>query len=126
MRVVVPGDVRVGRGGGEEEGVEVGVPAPVRLLLLQVRRVWEHGRGEGIEEVLAALDKHRDWSERTGERDRRRRERAAAEIEAIALGEVRERFSKVHGSSALDASAARVVAGQADPYTAADELIASL
>jgi hypothetical protein len=32
----------------------------------------------------------------------------------------------VHGSAALDAAAARVVAGQADPYTAADELVASL
>ena len=52
--------------------------------------------------------------------------RAAAEIEAIALGEVRARFAQVHGSAALDASAARVVAGETDPYTAADELVASL
>ena len=49
-----------------------------------------------------------------------------AEIEAIALGEVRARFGHVHGSAALDASAARVVAGELDPYTAADELVESL
>jgi GTPase len=83
-------------------------------------------RAEGVDDVLAALDKHRDWLARSGEFDRRRQERAAAEIEAIAVGEVRARFAEVHGSAALGASAARVVAGELDPYTAADELVASL
>jgi LAO/AO transport system ATPase len=82
--------------------------------------------GDGVPDVLAALDKHRDWLHRSGEFTRRRQARAAAEIEAIALGEVRARFSDVHGSAALGASAARVVAGELDPYTAADELVASL
>ena len=49
------------------------------------------------------------WSEH-GELERRRQARAATEIEAIALGEVRQRFAAVHGSSALDAAAARVAA----------------
>ncbi len=83
-------------------------------------------RGEGVEELLAALDKHREWLERSGERDRRRRDRAAAEIEAIALDTVRGRFAGMHGSSALERSAGRVVAGQTDPYTAADDLVAAL
>jgi LAO/AO transport system kinase len=39
---------------------------------------------------------------------------------------VRLRFAGVHGSAALDAAAARVVDGRTDPYTAADELVASL
>jgi LAO/AO transport system kinase len=82
--------------------------------------------GDGVPDVLAALDKHRDWLHRSGEFTRRRQARAAAEIETIALGEVRARFSDVHGSAALGASAARVVAGELDPYTAADELVASL
>jgi LAO/AO transport system ATPase len=82
--------------------------------------------GDGVPDVLAALDKHRDWLHRSGEFTRRRQARAAAEIEAIALGEVRARFSDVHGSAALGASAARVVAGELDPYAAADELVASL
>ena len=83
-------------------------------------------RGEGIDKVVAALGKHRDWMQRHGELQRRRQARAAAEIEAIALGEVRVRFAAVHGSAALDAAATRVVAGQTDPYRAADELVASL
>jgi LAO/AO transport system kinase len=83
-------------------------------------------RGEGIDDVVAAIGKHRDWMERHGELERRRRARAATEIEAIAVGEVRQRFAAVHGSTALDAAAARVVAGETDPYAAADELIDAL
>jgi LAO/AO transport system kinase len=83
-------------------------------------------RGDGIADVVAALDKHRGWLERHGELERRRRARAATEIEAIALGTVRLKFSAVHGSAALDAAAARVVEGETDPYAAAEELVASL
>ena len=36
------------------------------------------------------------------------------------------RFAQVHGSAALDAAAERVVAGETDPYSAADELVESL
>ncbi len=83
-------------------------------------------RGEGIDEVVEALEKHRAWMDGHGELARRRRARAAAEIEAIALGTVKVRFAQVHGSAALDAAAARVVAGGTDPYAAADELVATL
>jgi LAO/AO transport system kinase len=83
-------------------------------------------RAEGIDDMLAVLAKHRDWLASSGEYGRRRQERAAAEIEAIAVGEVRSRFADVHGSTALSATAKRVVDGVLDPYTAADELVASL
>jgi LAO/AO transport system kinase len=56
----------------------------------------------------------------------RRRERAATEIESIALGLVRRRLASVHGSAALGSLADRVVVGTTDPYTAADELVDSL
>jgi GTPase len=83
-------------------------------------------RGDGMPELLAALAKHRAWMQRTGQLERRRQGRAAAEIEAIALAKVRERFGEVHGSAALDALAADVVAGKTDPYSAADELTAAI
>jgi LAO/AO transport system kinase len=83
-------------------------------------------RGEGVDDLIAAIVKHRGWLEAKGELDRRRKARAAAEVEAIALGTVRLRFGSVHGSTALDAAAARVVAGETDPYSAAEELVASL
>jgi LAO/AO transport system ATPase len=61
-------------------------------------------RNEGIADLLAAIDKHAGWMAEHSELERRRRARAATEIEAIALGEVRQRFAAVHGSSALIAS----------------------
>ena len=57
---------------------------------------------------------------------RRRAERAAREIEAIALAALRARIGDLHGSAALGALAERVVAGETDPYAAADELVARL
>jgi len=83
-------------------------------------------RGEGIEDVLAALDKHAEWLAPSGEGDRRRLARAAAEVEAIALVALRERIGDLHGSAALDTLAARVVAGDLDPYAAADDLVETL
>ncbi len=83
-------------------------------------------RGEGVGDVVAAIDAHREWLSGGGEFARRRQARAVAEIEAIALGTVRRRLEKVHGSAALEDAAARVVAGGTDPYTAADALIAEL
>jgi len=83
-------------------------------------------RSEGVDKVVAAIAKHADWMQRHGVLEQRRRARAASEIEAIALGQVRQRFASVHGSAALDAAAARVVAGETDPYTAAGELVEAL
>jgi len=83
-------------------------------------------RGEGISEVVAALDKHRQWLDDSGERARRQQERAAAEIEAIAVAALRSRIGDVHGTAALTALAARVVAGELDPYAAADAVIEEL
>jgi len=83
-------------------------------------------RNEGVSDVLAAIDKHWAWMQGHGELGRRRRARAASEIEAIALGQVRARFADVHGSAALDAAAARVVEGATDPFTAAQELVDTL
>ncbi|MCW2658122.1 MAG: Lysine arginine ornithine transport system kinase [Jatrophihabitans sp.] len=83
-------------------------------------------RSEGVDELVAAIEKHRAWMEQHGELGRRRQLRAAAEIEAIALGTVRQKFGDVHGSAALDEAAGRVVDGETDPYSAADELVATL
>ncbi|MEO6885593.1 MAG: methylmalonyl Co-A mutase-associated GTPase MeaB [Jatrophihabitantaceae bacterium] len=83
-------------------------------------------QGEGIEAVVEAVSTHHDWLVEHGELDQRRHRRAAAEIEAIAVGTIRARFGSVHGSSALDAAAAAVMSGRSDPFAAADELVAGL
>jgi LAO/AO transport system kinase len=79
--------------------------------------------GEGIGDLAAAVDKHRDWLAGTGQRDERRLRRVRAEISAIALGELRQRMGGLPGESRLDELADRVMAGDLDPYSAADELI---
>jgi GTPase len=83
-------------------------------------------RAEGIDEVIEAIDRHRDWMTRHGELDRRRLARAGGEIEAIALAALRERMGDVRGSAALRVQAERVVRGETDPYAAADELVGAV
>jgi LAO/AO transport system kinase len=90
------------------------------------RTVAARDTDNGIDGVLTRVEEHRQWLESSGEGHRRRAERAAREIEAIALAALRARIGDLHGSAALDAQAARVVAGETDPYRAADELVAQL
>jgi putative protein kinase ArgK-like GTPase of G3E family len=79
-----------------------------------------------MDDVLGRIEEHRAWLESSGEGHRRRSERVAREIEAIALASLRSRMGDVHGSAALGALADRVVAGESDPYRAADELLDQL
>jgi LAO/AO transport system kinase len=83
-------------------------------------------RGEGTGEIVAAIDKHHTWLVSHGELARRREARAAAEIEAIALGTLRDRLGSVRDGTALLALAARVATGDLDPYTAAGDLLAAI
>ena len=81
--------------------------------------------GEGIADLTAALDAHGSWLDSSGERDRRRRARAREEVAAIAVAALRQRMGGLPGDSRLDELAARVAAGELDPYSAADELVAA-
>ncbi|MFJ2956912.1 methylmalonyl Co-A mutase-associated GTPase MeaB [Streptomyces sp. NPDC087270] len=83
-------------------------------------------RGEGIDELLDALDKHRGWMEEHGTLVERRRARAAGEIETIAVTALRRRIGSLHGDARLSALAGKVTDGTLDPYAAADELVAGL
>ena len=80
-------------------------------------------RAEGVPELAAAIDEHRAWLVETGGLEARRRRRAAAEIEAIALGVLRVR---IDAGSRVDDLAGQVVEGSLDPYAAADELVRGL
>jgi LAO/AO transport system kinase len=80
-------------------------------------------KGEGADEVVEEIERHGGWLAGSGFLDARRRERAADEVEAIALTRLRERIGDLRGGDTLDLLAARVVAGDVDPYTAADERV---
>ncbi|GAA1478872.1 methylmalonyl Co-A mutase-associated GTPase MeaB [Nocardioides aestuarii] len=83
-------------------------------------------KGEGLDEVVAEIGNHREWLASSGERDVRRLRRARDEVEAIAVTALRERWGDVHGRSELDELAGAVVAGDTDPYAAADRLLADI
>ncbi|TDV54038.1 LAO/AO transport system kinase [Actinophytocola oryzae] len=78
--------------------------------------------GEGGADLLTALDGHHEWLVAHGELAERRVRRAAREIEAIAVTALRARLGGLRGGEALGRLAKRVVTGETDPYTAADEL----
>jgi LAO/AO transport system kinase len=83
-------------------------------------------KAEGIEELVAAIEEHREWMRSHGELDARRLRRAEAEVEAIALAQLHHKLGDVLRGSALPGLAKRVVAGELDVYRAADELIAEV
>ncbi|MET7392575.1 methylmalonyl Co-A mutase-associated GTPase MeaB [Dactylosporangium sp. NPDC005572] len=83
-------------------------------------------RAEGIDDVVTAIDEHREWLEHSGELQRRREQRAAAEVEAIALGALRARMKDLRSGTELAALAAEVAQGRLDPYAAAAALLAQL
>jgi LAO/AO transport system kinase len=82
--------------------------------------------GTGVPDLVAALDAHRDHLDAGDGRERRRLARAGAEIEAIALEAVRVRIADLRGAGGLPELAKRAVAGELDPYRAADELIGAV
>lgn len=83
-------------------------------------------QAEGIDDVVAAIAKHRSWLEEHGELTARRRRRAAAEVEQIGLATLRARMAALREGTELATLAAAVADGQLDPYAAAARLLASL
>ena len=80
-------------------------------------------RGEGLDELVDAMEAHHAHLTSTGGLEARRRLRAAREVEALAVAAVRARVGDLSGSTSLAALAQRVVDGTTDPYEAADQLL---
>jgi LAO/AO transport system kinase len=120
----------------DREGADATVRELRHMLTLGERRApgdWRPpilktvaARGEGVDEVVEALQKHHGWLEETGELHRRRLRRAADEVESIAVTALRSRMGDLRTGHGLDDLAAEVVDGRCDPYAAADRLVAGL
>jgi LAO/AO transport system kinase len=83
-------------------------------------------RGDGIAEVMAAIDDHFAWMEASGTLRDRRVRRAVDEIEAIAIRALRIRIGDLRHGQGVDDLAAQVVDGSSDPYAAADQVVEAL
>jgi LAO/AO transport system kinase len=82
--------------------------------------------GQGLDELVDALERHRSWLSSGPELSRRRRVRAAGEIEAIVLERLRDRLGYLRPGRRLDDLATELMDGATDPYAAADKILAAL
>ncbi|HHV21464.1 MAG TPA: methylmalonyl Co-A mutase-associated GTPase MeaB [Propionibacterium sp.] len=79
----------------------------------------------GIGDLVEQIDAHRDAQCLSGRWEQRRLVRSRAELEALALAEVRRRFLTGDRRAMVDL-AAGMRDGEIDPYSAADQLLATL
>lgn len=79
--------------------------------------------GEGVAEVWHAVAAHREHQVATGELDARRRRRAAEEVTRLVAARLLEQARAVTAGARAGELADAVVAGDIDPWTAADELL---
>src|SRR5438093_438484 len=79
--------------------------------------------GEGIEQLVDAIAKHRAWAEESGARTRRRREAARSEVLTLLREALLRRLEGRIGDARLDAAVSRVADRRLDPYAAVDELL---
>ncbi len=87
----------------------------------------EAQQGVGVEKLLAEVRRHRQLLEASGALEKRRRVRRSTELQALLIEEFRERVSKhLEANGALAATLKEVADGRLDPYTAAEEILASL
>jgi GTPase len=79
--------------------------------------------GEGIPQLVEAIDKHRAWARESGEYIERRRGAARAEVEALLREALLRELEGRVGDARLDAAIGRVAERSLDPYAAVEELL---
>jgi LAO/AO transport system kinase len=79
--------------------------------------------GEGIDDLYAAVERHRDHLISTGELDRRRRRRILEEVEGMVAERLRARTAGLLDSGAESGLADDLMARRVDPYRAAEILL---
>ena len=113
------------QGGTMRRRYPTGVPGEARPWQVPVVLTVAE-RGDGVGELVEAIAAHRDHLASSGELDRRRRARAAREVEEIALADLRVELGELGRGEALDTLAEQVAAGKLGPYSAADQLLAGV
>ncbi len=82
-------------------------------------------RGEGIDELVAAIEEHLSRPESAERRAARRRERARARLEDILREAVLRQLREGYGSEDWEGLVRDLAARRVDPYSAADRVLAA-
>ena len=83
--------------------------------------------GEGLPELLLKIGEHRAWLERSGELERRRRERASVRIRDVVDRELRRvAWRSSTARELLEAGVDIIARGKGTPYSAADQILGAL
>lgn len=88
-----------------------------------IRTVAVGTAGENVQQLVDAIEKHRAWSVDSGERDRRRRDAARAEVEDLLRETLVRRLRDQLGAERVDDAVARVADRVLDPFAAVEELL---
>jgi len=107
---------RIAREAAASEQTESWTPPVLRMVAVN---------GEGVAELIAALDRHFRYLEASGELRRRRRQRLREQIVDVTEHKLRQRLWRDADTNAfLDTALASLESGAATPFTVADELLA--
>ena len=80
--------------------------------------------GTGVEDLWAAIGRHRDAAMASGRLAQERADRVKVELRRILARRLIEAAEAKADGEAFDALSARVVAGEVDPWEAVDQLLA--
>jgi LAO/AO transport system kinase len=114
----------------DKDGADVAARDLRQMLHLGAATPWQvpvvktvAERGDGVDQLVAAIARHRAYLESSGELERRRRARAAREVEEIAVADLRAELGGVGRGQDLDSLAEQVATGKLGPYAAAEQLL---
>jgi LAO/AO transport system kinase len=81
-------------------------------------------KGEGVPDLIAALDRHAQYLEASGDLQKRRRERLREQVAEVTEYRIRKRlWSDPEVRAFVDEVLPRIERGEVSPYGIADELL---
>lgn len=115
----------------DREGADVAVNAIKSVLSFRQRRdEWEieviktvASTGAGVDSLLEVIKKHRDFLIKTGEFERRRKEKLKLKIKEIVEEKLRENFWTIDREKMLDEKVGSIENSHLNPIEIAEELI---
>ena len=115
---------------GDRPGADETARDLAQMLTLAKDRPWKTPivrtsaqTGDGIPQLVEAIDKHRAWARESGEYLERRRGAARAEVESLLREALLRELEGRVGDARLDAAIAKVADRSIDPYAAIEELL---